>query len=205
MSDGRTDVDPAALVPSDAHAVMTVDADGLVAAWIAAFDRADLGDVRPWCRPDVIVHAPASHAGAPSGLERIASLLVIYREAFPDGRFAVERIDRTDPVVSCAWTARGINSGPFLDFPVTHRDVVVRGTCRFRIVDGVIAELWFTLSLYDVIEQLDGLLPAPGRVIAAADAVLERALTAWFDALAGGPKALEPAFSPEVVVHAQCF
>src|SRR5262249_28369687 len=70
---------------------------------------------------------------------------------------------------------------------------------------GLIAELWFTLSLYDVIEQLDGLLPAPGRVIAAADAVLERALTAWFDALAGGPKALEPAFSPEVMVHAQCF
>jgi hypothetical protein len=147
---------------------MTFEVDALVAAWIAAFDRADLSELGPWCRPDLIVHAPAAQASAPDGLDRIALLLGIYRRAFPDGRFAIERIDREASMVSCAWIARGVNSD-------------------------------------DLIEQVDGLLPAPGRMLASADAVTRRALAAWIDALTGGPKVFDAIFSPDVVVHAQCF
>jgi hypothetical protein len=186
-------------------AVMTADAGTLVAAWIAAFDGADLGPVLPWCRPDVIVHAPAAHAGAPEGLGRIALLLDIYRRAFPDGRFEIERSERAGALVSCAWIARGVNSGPFLHLPITHREVVVRGTCRLRIAEGSVAEVWFTFGFYELLEQLDGLLPAPGRVLAPAAAAARRAVGAWTDAVSGGPKALDGAFSPDVVVHADCF
>ena len=184
---------------------VTTEVDAVLSVWIAAFDAANLSAVQPLCRPDVIVHAPNPGIGAPRGLDRIVLLLQMYRVGFPDGRFALEHAGREGSIVSCGWSARGVNSGPFLQFPASQREVVLRGTCRLRYADGLVAEVWFDFGLYDVYEQLDALLPAPGRMLPPAEAITRRAYDAWVEALIGGPKDFEGVFSPALVVHANCF
>lgn len=198
-------IEAADVSPEEARVPVPQDVEAIVAAWIRAFNDADLRAVLPFCRPDVIVHAPAPAVDVPNGIDRITMLLRMYRGAFPLGVFAAERIEHAAPLVSCDWTARGVNLGSFLQFPVTHRDVLVRGTCRLRFVDGLVAELWFNFSLHDVLDQLDVLLPAPGRTAASADAAIRRAFTACVDALSGGAKAFDVAFDADLVVHAQGF
>jgi predicted ester cyclase len=173
--------------------------------WVSALNELDLSRLQPYCRRDLIVHAPTPADSLVEGLDKIALLVACYRTAFPDGRFALQSTYRDGELVCCRWTARGVNSGPFLDFPATNRDVVVRGTCRFRTVEGLVAEHWFDVSLYDIIEQLGGLLPEPGHVVPSAEAINREALAAWIDALSGGARAFEAVFNPDLVVHSQCF
>jgi predicted ester cyclase len=177
----------------------------IAAEWISALNEPDLSRLLPYCHPDLIVHAPTPPDNVVEGLDKIGLLVASYRTAFPDGQFALQSSYREGELVCCRWTARGVNSGPFLDFPATNRDVVARGTCRFRTVEGLVAEHWFDVSQYDLIEQLMGLLPEPGHAFPLSEAINREALTAWIEALSGGARAFEVVFSPDLVVHSQCF
>jgi predicted ester cyclase len=177
----------------------------IAAEWILALNEPDLSRLLPYCRSDLIVHAPTVADSVVEGLDKIGLIVASYRTAFPDGRFALQSCSRDGEFVYCLWTARGVNSGPFLDFPATNRDVVARGACRFRTIEGLVAEHWFDVSQYDLIEELRGLLPEPGYVFPLSDAINRKALTGWIEALSGGARAFEAAFSPDLVVHSQCF
>lgn len=178
---------------------------GIATEWISALSEADLSRLLPYCHQDLIVHAPTPAGTVSDGLDKIASLLASYRTACPDGRFALEAVYRRGDILCCRWTARGVNTGPFLDLPVTNRDVVIRGNCRFRMAEGLVAEHWFDFSLYDIIEQLGGLAAEPGQVVPSSDTTNREALAAWIEALSGGARAFGPLFSPELIVHSQCF
>src|SRR5688572_27230400 len=96
----------------------------IVTAWMLALNESDLSRLPPYCSQDLIVHAPTLADSAVAGLEKIALLLASYRTAFPDGRFALQSTYREGDLVCFRWTACGVNSRPFLDFPATNLEVV---------------------------------------------------------------------------------
>lgn len=185
--------------------IKTLVPEEVAEQWISAFNDADRTALRACCRDDLIVHAASTGEEAPPGLDRVFALVDVYRAAFPQGRFAVESIDTDGDILTCRWIARGSHDGPLLYLAPTHRDVTVHGACRFGYVGGLIAELWFDFSLYDVFGQVGALLPEPGRASPASEAVSAAAMAAWADALQGQRLAFDQMFSDDVVVHGACL
>ena len=179
--------------------------EAIVAHWVTAFNTRNLAPFRQLCSQDVVVHAALAGNEELTGFSRLSALLQVYGMAFPDGQFTVEEVDPGDDLVASGWVARGTNTGPFLHLPATNKEVALHGTCRFRIVDGLVAELWFNFNLYSILEHLGALFPEPGQASPFSLTICENAITIWTDALRGRRMAFESVFSDDVVVHASCF
>jgi steroid delta-isomerase-like uncharacterized protein len=83
-----------------------------------------------------------------------------WRQAFPDGRYSINRVVAEGDFVVVHFTGRGTNTGAWNDLPATGKPVEVVGITIFRIVGGKIVEEWTEYNKLSLLKQL-GL--APGR------------------------------------------
>lgn len=180
-------------------------AEDLVAQWVTGFN-ADRGTrLSDLCAPDVVVHAASLDNNSAEGLDKIAQLLGVYRSAFPEGRFSVTRVYPSDDQIWCEWAAQGVHTGEFLELPPTHKAATIDGVCKCRLVDGRIAELWFEVDMYALLDQIGAVLWEPGLRSPAAERVAREAAHGLVAYLTGGTALPEALFGADMLVHAQCF
>ena len=177
----------------------------VVDSWISALNASNLSSFRPLCASNITVHAVSLANNSDDGLDRIETLLQAYRAGFPDAHFSAGESTLDGDFVRGEWSARGTNLLPFLGQPATGKKVTIRGSYRFRLVDGLVRENWFDFDLYDLLEQIDAFCASPGTAWPSSLATCEHAIGQWTQALAGREVSFETSFSDAVIVHGYCF
>lgn len=92
-------------------------------------------------------------------------VLQLFNAALPDHRTAIEDEIVSEDRVVCRWTTRGTHNGDFFGVPPTGRPLVSRGVTIMRLENGAIAELWESIDILGLMQQM-GAIPSPGEVAA---------------------------------------
>lgn len=82
-----------------------------------------------------------------------------WRQAFPDGRYSIDRVIAEGDFVVVQFTGRGTNTGPWHGMPATGKPLEVSGVGIYHIVGGRIVEEWVEYNMLSILKQL-GLAPA---------------------------------------------
>ncbi len=102
----------------------------------------------------------------------IPTLIESLRTRFPGTRFRSDALRSTDNGFS--FTLQGEFAGPELAGPA----LTVQCTCRVRLVQDKISELWFEVDEYSLLQQQGRICSAPGEAVAAARAANQQAVDA---------------------------
>jgi steroid delta-isomerase-like uncharacterized protein len=104
---------------------------------------------------DFVVHSGKLTAGLAEDLRDAKG----WRQAFPDGRYAINRVVAEGDFVVVHFTGRGTNTGAGNGLPATGKQLEVAGITIFRVVEGKIVEEWTEYDRLSLLTQL-GLAPA---------------------------------------------
>ena len=74
--------------------------------------------------------------------QRVASEVVLPRDAFPDQRFEEQIVIAQDDLVFIAWDLTGTQKGEFHGKRATNKEITVHGSDIVRVRDGQIVEHW---------------------------------------------------------------
>jgi steroid delta-isomerase-like uncharacterized protein len=114
--------------------------------------------------PDYIRHdlRPGEAPPGPAGQKAVAEK---FRAGFPDVRLEVEALVAEGNLVAARWSMSGTHTGHWGDVAATGRKVRFTGVNFFRIVDGMIAEIWNVRDDLGLREQLGAAVHAgfPGQ------------------------------------------
>jgi len=86
-----------------------------------------------------------------------------FREAGPDLRMTVERTVVNGDIVTVDWSSQATHTGHGLGIRPTGNKVALRGSSRFRMVNGKIAEVWNNYDRDSLFRQM-GVNPKVGRL-----------------------------------------
>jgi steroid delta-isomerase-like uncharacterized protein len=86
-----------------------------------------------------------------------------WRSAAPDLVMTTEQMSVNGDIVTVSWTAKGTNTGKGNGVPATGKHIVIRGSSRFRLVNGKIAEVWNEYDRDEVFRQV-GVNPKLGHL-----------------------------------------
>jgi len=78
------------------------------------------------------------------------------RKAFSDQELVIEQQIAEGPWVATRVTYRGTHTGEFAGFPATGRRVSYTGVAIDRLEDGKVVEMWHTVNLHLLMQQLAG-------------------------------------------------
>jgi predicted ester cyclase len=110
--------------------------------------------------PDYVDHdAPP---GAPLGLAGVRLIPTMFRGAFPDVHFQIERLVGEGDLVATHVTGHGTHQGPFMGVPPTGRHVSWGSMGIFRVLEGKIVEHWGIPDLLSLMRQI-GAIPSPAQ------------------------------------------
>ena len=115
---------------------------------LALADELQTGDFRD--------HDPAS-PWVQAGPEGMKAKVRAYRAAFPDLRFAMEKVLSADDHVVTHWTCQGTHHGEVLGLAPTGRTIDIEGISIFRLEGGRIAEQTLVWDAFGMLSQLGGL------------------------------------------------
>jgi predicted ester cyclase len=94
-----------------------------------------------------------------------------WRSAAPDLRMTADQMSVQGNIVTVQWTAQGTNTGRGNGLmKPTGKRILIRGSSRFRVVNGKIAEVWNEYDRDEIFRQL-GVNPNVGRLFDASQAV----------------------------------
>ncbi len=96
----------------------------------------------------------AATVDQPSGLARVAPLMIVWRAAFPDFGIAIEELVAEGDTVAVRSTLHGTHQGEFLGVPPTGRRMAVAGMEFYRLAEGRIIERWAMVDLPGLLQQL---------------------------------------------------
>lgn len=74
--------------------------------------------------------------------ERVASEVVLPRDAFPDQHFEEQIVIAQNDLVFIAWDLTGTHQGEFLGKKATNKEITVHGSDVLRVRDSKIVEHW---------------------------------------------------------------
>jgi len=114
--------------------------------------------------PDYVDHDSSSSIGGPEGLRQEVSL---FRNAFPDLRFAIEDIIAEGDKVVTRITASGTHERDLPGIAATGKRATISGMVMTRYENGKAAEGWFKFDFLGLYRQL-GVIPARGGAPAGA-------------------------------------
>ena len=103
--------------------------------------------------PNYVSHYPAGYELG-GGPEDVRQIVTSVRRAFPDVHFTVDDLIAEDEKVVCRWTFQGTQEGDFMGIPATGKKATVMGIAVYRVVNGQIAEAWFTWDALGLMRQL---------------------------------------------------
>ena len=103
-------------------------------------------------------HDPATpdFGKGPKGQQQVVSL---YRNAFPDLQFKIDRLIDAEDLVTVRYNATGTHKGELRGIAPTNKIIRVQGIAVLRISRGKIAETWVIWDALGLMEQL-GAVPA---------------------------------------------
>jgi steroid delta-isomerase-like uncharacterized protein len=96
----------------------------------------------------------------PAGQKQLVGM---YRTAFPDVRMTIEDMTAEGDRVVLRWTARGTQTGAFMEIAATGKPTTVTGMVLNRLAAGKIAEGWGNFDALGMMQQL-GVIPTPEPV-----------------------------------------
>jgi predicted ester cyclase len=115
---------------------------------------------------DVTDHNPIG--GQRPGLAGLRQRLSIFRRGFPNLQLAIDSLIVKDSMVVSRVTAQGNLRGLFFRLQTTGQRVTFHAIDMFRIVDGLIVELWHVEDVWSVaLGQLPTLTPTPTQLTTA--------------------------------------
>ena len=130
-----------------------------------------------------VLHDPMT-GGVPRGPEGMKRFAEIYHRGFSDVRLSIDDLfSGGDSVaggekVAVRWTGRGTHDGPLLGLAPTGRQVSASGTTVHRVVDGRLAETWFTWDntqlMHSLSADFEELRASRARIVQAGDAERRR-------------------------------
>jgi len=112
------------------------------------------------CAPDFVNHS--APPGVPPTREGLVQLTAAFRQAFPDGRMALEDMLAEGDKVVTRKTFRGTHQGDLMGLPPTGRRVEIGLIDIVRVVDGKVVEHWNAVDNLGMLQQL-GAIPASGE------------------------------------------
>jgi steroid delta-isomerase-like uncharacterized protein len=108
-----------------------------------------------------------SQAHSLRGREAIRAFLFMYlEEAFPNGGYELKNVIASETAAAAEWTFRGMNTGPLMGVPPTHRNVEFSGVSVYEIHGGLFTEAriyYDTGALADQLGLLGQRLPRSER------------------------------------------
>jgi steroid delta-isomerase-like uncharacterized protein len=104
---------------------------------------------------DFVAHAGKRSASLAEDLQDAKG----WRQAFPDGRYSVDRVIAEGDFVVVHFTGRGTNTGTGNGLPATDKQIELTAVTIFRFAGGKIAEEWTEYNMLSLLKQL-GLAPA---------------------------------------------
>jgi predicted ester cyclase len=96
------------------------------------------------------------------GIEGMTQVILGYRTAFPDIHFTVEAQVAENDLVTTRWVATGTNTGSLMGMPATGKAATVTGISLNRFVKDKTVELWASVDMMGMMQQL-GVIPAPSH------------------------------------------
>ena len=108
--------------------------------------------------PDFVHHDP--FPGTTPDREGVKQMFALFRSAFPDAEFEIERVVAGEDGAAVRWTLRGTHQGEWLGIPPTGRRFEIPGMHMIRIQGGKIVEEWRNADRLALLQQL-GVIPAP--------------------------------------------
>lgn len=106
-----------------------------------------------------VSHYPAGYELG-GGPEDVRQIVTSVRRAFPDVHFSVDDLIAEGEKVVCRWTFQGVQEADFMGISATGRKATVMGIAVYRVMNGQIAEAWFTWDALGLMRQL-GVEPLP--------------------------------------------
>lgn len=95
--------------------------------------------------------------GVPPNREGIKQLTAMFRQAFPDGRMAIEDMVAEADRVATRKTFSGTHRGEFMGIPPTGRTFAIRLMDIARLADGKVVERWYVGDDLGLLQQLGAL------------------------------------------------
>lgn len=127
----------------------------------ALFNEGNLDAAEEIVASDFVLHDP-NLPEEPRGVEGLKQFVSLYRSAFPDIRFEIEKQIAEGDMVGTRWTARGTHRGELMGIAPTEACVEVGAFTLHRFSDGKIAEDWAHYDALGMMRQL-GAIPAPAE------------------------------------------
>lgn len=100
---------------------------------------------------DFVAHAGRHSVGLAEDLQYAKG----WRQAFPDGRYSIDRVIAEGDFVVVQFIGRGTNTGPWHGLPATGKPMEVPGIGIYRIVEGKIVEEWVEYNMLSIYKQLE--------------------------------------------------
>ena len=117
---------------------------------IAAFDEL--------VTADFVIHQPDGDLNA----EQDKGFSQASFTAFPDLHVTTDDIIAEGDKVVKVWTVNSTHKGDYMGIPPTGKPMLIKGIEVFRIKDGKIAEIWFSIDRLGMLQQL-GVIPPMGE------------------------------------------
>ena len=107
---------------------------------------------------DLIVHA----ADGDYNFEQWKEVCQAYFTGFPDLHITTDDLIAEGDKAVKVWTANSTHKGDFMGIPATGNRIMIKGIEVFRIADGKIAEIWMSMDMLGMMQQL-GVIPPMGE------------------------------------------
>jgi steroid delta-isomerase-like uncharacterized protein len=88
-------------------------------------------------------------------------VMQLFNAALPDHNTDVKDEIVTDDRIVYRWETRGTHDGDFFGVPPTGKKLVSRGMTIMRTDNGKIAEIWESIDILGLMQQM-GAIPTPG-------------------------------------------
>lgn len=123
------------------------------------FNRGNLDAAEEIVSSDFVLHDPnlPEEVRGPEGLKQFVTL---YRNAFPDIDFTIDKQVAEDDMVGTRWVARGTHQGELMGIAPTGTRVAVEAFTLHRFSGARIAEDWAHYDALGMMRQL-GVIPEP--------------------------------------------
>jgi steroid delta-isomerase-like uncharacterized protein len=136
---------------------MSEENKAIVRSLYEGFNEGELDRVVEASAPDFVNHS--APRGVPPTREGWKQLLAMFRAAFPDIHFHLEREIAEGDLVTTQFTGHGTHQGELMGIPATGKEVTMSGIVILRFANGKIAERWEEFNMLGLMVQL-GAIPA---------------------------------------------
>jgi ketosteroid isomerase-like protein len=120
-------------------------------------NRDNLAAAGEYLAPDVVYHAPG-HPEPFRGLDEVKAYLGSLAAAYSDRRITVEEIIGEGDTVAARYVLTQRHTGKYLRFPPTGLEASAPVHEFLRISDGKIQEIWLSLDIMGLMQDL-GIMP----------------------------------------------